>query len=100
MNISTMQELEEAVLQLQTRRIAQEHEFKNKLQDAKDWIRPGNVLKRGVSNMLHSGSKGELLLKAGAGVGALALGGKLVAKNFKKIGGFLLKKTVGRFLPF
>lgn len=100
MQITNHEELELAMIELKARRISQEQEFKTKIQDAKDWIRPGNVLKRGVSNMMHSDSKGEMLLKAGAGVGAVALAGKLVAKNFKKIGGFLLKKTVGRFLPF
>jgi len=100
MQINNNEELEQAMTELKNRRITQEQEFKAKFEDAKDWITPGNVLKRGVSNMLHSDSKGEMLLKAGAGVGVVALGGKLIAKNFKKIGGFLLKKTVGRFLPF
>jgi hypothetical protein len=100
MQITNNEELELAMIDLKNKRITQEQEFKTKLEDAKDWIRPGNILKRGVSNMLHSDSKGEMLLKAGAGVGVVALGGKLIAKNFKQIGGFLLKKTVGRFLPF
>ncbi|MCP9749679.1 hypothetical protein [Ferruginibacter sp. HRS2-29] len=100
MSITTTEELQLAMTGLNAKRISQEQEFKTKLQDAKDWIKPKNILKRGVSNMMHSDSKGEMLLKAGAGVGVVALTGKLLAKNFKKIGGFFLKKTVRRFLPF
>lgn len=100
MNISTTQELEQALQDLQQKKVTQEQEFKVKIAEAKEWIQPKNILKRTVSNAVHNGSKTGLVLKAGAGIGSVFLATKLFGKKIKGIGSFLLKKTIGKILPF
>ncbi len=100
MDISTSRELELSIAELQQKKVVQAQLLKDDLLAAKEWIRPKNILKRTVANIVQVKPGSNTLLKAGAGIGAVILFRKKIGKVAKNVAGFALPGIVRKLLPF
>lgn len=68
-NIKSIAELEEAILELEKKRVIQESMLKAQFEAVKDSLKPMNMLKTGISKITNNTEVSDGVIKTAMGVG-------------------------------
>ncbi|MEP7165607.1 MAG: hypothetical protein ABI741_12980 [Ferruginibacter sp.] len=90
MNISSKAELEQAIIELEKRKLLHESLLIGQFKATRDSLRPMNLIKEGFHNLTHNTDPGTIL-KTVAGIGAGVLSKKIFVGGSSSI----IKKLLG-----